>query len=192
MMSRTLRFYFIAVIAALVIFGFIFLVFPGSVTVGLASGELATAGGTVTVDQNKQSQPLPATVKLRAGHHRLVITPTNKLTQIDEVNPFVWPFSSQTITVTPTEGDLPGARGAAENPYISFFPRITDTYRLEGEYTDDLSKLTAVDLTIYHQANISTNPGAYQAERDQAIGDAKAYLASVKVPSTIPLVISDQ
>ncbi len=181
-----------AIGAALVIYGLIFLLFPGEVTVAVDSSSFSQVA-SLTTDQDhfKVSHPLPATLKLRSGRHRLLITPESKLAEIVEKNIRVWPLTKKSVPVFIGTGDLPGARGAAENPYLKFFPHRTGDYLLEAELSLDFTTIQTIRLTVLHRFTSPSDGAAYTSEHDLAVASAKKYLAESGIPDTIALNILD-
>ncbi|HSX41779.1 MAG TPA: hypothetical protein VLE93_00340 [Candidatus Saccharimonadales bacterium] len=192
-MTNQLKFYLLLAGIGAVVIVLIFLFFPGSVTVTAIADSGLKAGATVTSDADnfKTGHSTPVTLKFHAGHHRLVVAPKDLLADLDHEQIFIWPLVTRQLVVHVQESELPGARGAAENPMLAFFPHITATYRVEGQFSSDLTTLLAVNLTIYHRSS-STDNTTYQAEHNQAITDARAYLATAQADPKTTLLISDQ
>jgi hypothetical protein len=194
-MSNQVKFYGLLILIAVALYGLIALIVPSDLTVTVSSRSTLKGGATLRVDadKTKQTVALPAQLKLRAGRHRLVITPTDKTGEIVEENIRIWPLFSKNITVTLVANtELPGIRGVDNNPYIHFLPHNTASYLLEGDYSADLTVLNQLNLTVLHVKQLGSDPAGYQAERDAALKDAKSYIASVKIPATIPIAVSDE
>lgn len=148
---------------------------------------------TINVSVNGGSlQPLPATVHLRFGKHQLVFSGPGA--EIWEQPVRVWPPFPRTIPITLGEPELPGIEKYLENPYLGFFPREADDYRIEATTASENNEVKIIKLTIIaiHHFEGPQDGQAYIDERDIAVNAAKKWLKDNGVPDSIPIEVTDE
>lgn len=169
---------------------FIYLFVPTSVTVTISPGSTVKSNIEFTIDAGSPIQA-PATVKVRAGSRIFAFsTPGNSSVNYQRIR--IWPMIKYNISGSVGDEELPGLNKFLSNPYIQLFPYKTIDYNIEATQSVDNSTLSKIVITVFHRFSSPSQTTQYASERDLAVTAAKKWLTTNNIPNTIPITVIDQ